>query len=80
MSRCKYPESVCPHMTVLNGHSYCDTVPCQLTGELPKLTNADRIRSMTDEELAEYFSEEFAGGFGKKEYLDWLKSSAEREE
>lgn len=43
-------------------------------------TNADRIRSMTDEELAEYFSEKFAGGCGKKKYLDWLKSPVESEE
>lgn len=52
---CKYPESVCPHMTVLKGKSYCDATPCQLTGELPKRTNADRIRSMSDEELATLF-------------------------
>ena len=51
---CKYPESVCPHMTVLKGKAYCDATPCQLTGELPKRTNADKIRSMTDEELAEF--------------------------
>lgn len=43
-------------------------------------TNADRIRYMTDEDLARYFSDKFAGGFGKKEYLDWLKSPAERGE
>lgn len=49
---CKYPESVCPHMTVLKGKSYCDATPCQLTGELPKQSNADRIRGMTEEELA----------------------------
>ena len=51
---CKYPESVCPHMTVLKGKSYCDATPCQLTGELPKQSNADRIRNMTDEELAKF--------------------------
>ena len=51
---CKYPESVCPHMTVLSGKSYCDVTPCQLTGELPKQSNAQRIRNMDDEELAEF--------------------------
>ena len=51
---CKYPESVCPHMTVLKGKSYCDATPCQLTGELPKQSNADRIRGMDDEELAKF--------------------------
>lgn len=54
---CKYPESVCPHMTVLKGKSYCDVTPCQLTGEFPKQSNAQHIRSMTDEELAKFLSE-----------------------
>ena len=54
---CKYPESVCPHMTVLRGKSYCDVTPCQLTGELPKQSNAQRIRNMDDEELAKFLSE-----------------------
>ena len=49
---CKYPESVCPHMTVLKGKSYCDATPCQLKGELPKQTFGDKIRSMNDDELA----------------------------
>ena len=54
---CKYPESVCPHMTVLKGKSYCDATPCQLTGELPKQTFGDKIRVMNDEELAKFLSE-----------------------
>ena len=54
---CKYPESVCPHMTVLRGKSYCNSTPCQLTGELPKQSNADWIRGMDDEELAKFLSE-----------------------
>lgn len=54
---CKYPESICPHMTVLKGKSYCDATPCQLTGELPKQTFGDKIRGMTDEELARFLSE-----------------------
>ncbi|OUO78204.1 hypothetical protein B5F53_11695 [Blautia sp. An249] len=53
MSVCKYPESICPHMTVVKGKSYCGATPCQLTGELPKRTNAGKIRDMKDEELAE---------------------------
>lgn len=57
MGNCKYPDSVCPHMTVLKGKSYCDAMPCQLTGELPEQSNADRIRGMTDEELAKFLSE-----------------------
>ena len=49
---CKYPERICPHMTVLKGKSYCDATPCQLTGELAKQTFGDKIRSMNDDELA----------------------------
>ena len=51
--KCKYPESVCGNMTVLNGVAYCDSVPCILKEELPPMTNADRIRAMSDAELAE---------------------------
>lgn len=54
MGKCKYPNEVCANMTVLNGVTYCDSVPCSLKYEIPKQTNADRIRSMTDEELAEF--------------------------
>lgn len=52
MAKCKYPNEVCANMTVLNGNTYCDSVPCSLKDELPKQTNADRIRAMSDEELA----------------------------
>lgn len=54
MAKCKYPNEVCANMTVLNGETYCDSVPCSLKDELPKQTNADRIRSMSDEELEEF--------------------------
>ena len=57
MAKCKYPNAVCANMTVLNGVTYCDSVPCSLKDELPKQTNADRIRNMSDEELAEFLCE-----------------------
>lgn len=38
-------------MTILNGTAYCDSVPCSLKDEVKK-TNADKIRAMSDEELA----------------------------
>lgn len=78
---CKYPEIVCLHMTVLNGKSYCDVTPCQLKDELPKQSNAQRIRSMTDEELAKFLTS-FQNTFGE-EYegmmscLEWLKQPVE---
>lgn len=64
---CKYPESVCPHMTVLRGKSYCDVTPCQLTGELPKQSNAQRIRNMDDEELVRFLMD----------FDEWLKQPVE---
>ncbi len=81
MAECKYPNEVCGNMTVLNGAAYCDSVPCSLKGELPKQTNADSIRAMSDEELAE-FLERF-GTFNQPcslsvgEPLKWLQSEAE---
>ena len=42
-------------------------------------TNADRIRSMTDEELAENMSDWqcWGGGLDPKDWLEWLKQPAE---
>lgn len=48
----------------------------------PIITNADRIRSMTDEELANKMSglESFAltcgGGWPPEKWLDWLKEES----
>ena len=47
-------------------HSICDSYPdcigCSYldSSKQPKQTNADRIRNMTDEELAEWFDQNFA--------------------
>ena len=57
-------------------HAWCDLDNC----DGRKMSNADRIRSMTDEELAKFISGK-ARGFGE-EYegymsaLDWLKEEA----
>lgn len=70
-----------------NVHKYKETVFAILK------TNADKIRSMTDEELAEFFFEpnqEFCikckylgsdcdGLYCKESMLEWLKQSAEGE-
>lgn len=67
MAKCKYPNEVCANMTVLNGVTYCGSVPCSLKDELPQQTNADRIRSMSDEELAKenvYFVSELVAKEG----------------
>lgn len=47
-----------------------------------KKTNADRIRSMTDEELAKWFdavTKDILGGstWDKKGWLKWLKAKSE---
>ena len=51
------------------GYTFCDKYTH------PPMTNADRIRSMTDEELAELlFQVGYDNGWGMKEYaLEWLQ-------
>lgn len=56
---CKHPEECCCNMTFYNGKIYCDNTEgfCHLHDEFPPYTQADRIRSMTNEELADFFFE-----------------------
>jgi hypothetical protein len=56
-------------------------IPLKTYSYEKKTTNADKIRAMSDEELAEYlvnfknkFGEEYEG---KMSCLDWLQSEAE---
>ena len=44
-------------------------------------TNADRIRAMSDEELAEKLDEwqDWGGGLGKEWWFEWLKQPAEKD-
>jgi len=42
-----------------------------------KKTNADRIRAMSDKELAEFITKQFCHGIGDKLILDWLQSEME---
>lgn len=60
MAICKHPEEVCGNMTLYRGKTYCDNLNgfCSLHDELPLLTNADRIRAMSDEELVQFLTEE----------------------
>ena len=56
--------------------SYCVMGPCQEQ----KLSNADRIRAMSDEELAKWL--EYEGGGACAEvcgWLNWLQSPAEED-
>jgi hypothetical protein len=46
----------------------------------PKIvTNADRIRSMTDEELAQFLGDEPPYFATYKQYIDWLRKPIESE-
>lgn len=54
-----------------------DVVGCRYCGIHTKQTNADRIRTMTDEELAEWASAITLDEFGdKKDWLGWLRQEA----
>lgn len=44
-----------------------------------KMTNADRIRSMTDEELAEFLIKQFCHGVGESLIKEWLERECEVE-
>lgn len=56
--------------------SFCVEGPC--SDETP--SNADRIRSMSDEELARYFSNMFnLYGYVEPNFLEWLQQPAEEE-
>lgn len=57
MAKCKYPNEVCANMIVYQGEAYCTSTPCSLKDGMPKQTNGDRIREMTNEELAEVFED-----------------------
>ena len=72
----------CSQVCKWNTYEYGCTKPLSETCPLinlnvkPKpMTNADRIRSMTDEELAELlFQVGYDNGWGMKEYaLEWLQ-------
>ena len=69
--------SQCPsHETVKESGAYLCGV---LDERKRKQTNADRIRAMSDEELAERLDEwqDWGGGLGKEWWLEWLKQPAE---
>lgn len=60
--------------------SYFQSWICTRCGneERKPITNADRIRSMSDEELAEFLSVQMVAEVvhGWKSWLDWLKQEA----
>ena len=54
---------------------------CRFCGAFREPTNADRIRSMSDEELAEFlYQVGYDNGWGLEEYtLEWLQMQAEED-
>lgn len=90
MAKCKYPNEVGGNMTVYHGVAYCNSVPCSLKDELPKPTNGDMIRSLTDKELAEflichidkvddYTSIEGKAFYDEQGIKEWLESECDVE-
>lgn len=62
-----------------NPHPCWEDGVCRFTAhcEHELVTNADRIRAMTDEELAEYIYKHFNHDYMPKQFLEWLKQPAE---
>ena len=73
----------CKHREVEHKFAFWPCINCwNGSGRIPA-TNADRIRSMSDEELAEYlFIKTCEDGFPqfttKNDWLDWLRREAGR--
>jgi len=79
--------------TTFQGDGKVAYVPVVINTKPQKQTNADRIRAMTDEELAEWFikiqddvADYYDGGHAvapelptmKNSWLEWLKQEAEK--
>ena len=66
--------------TTFSGNGKVSYIPV-ITGANPKpITNADRIRAMTNEEMAEWLSHAWhKSWYTLQEWLDWLKSPVEVE-
>lgn len=41
------------------------------------MTNGERIRNMSDEELAKFISVQFCHGYGEPQILEWIKQPVE---
>ena len=76
--------------TTFQGNGKVAYVPVVVNAKPPKQTNADRIRAMTDEELAEFMCHNVSNGtvncaccaaaefcrMGHNGWLDWLRQEA----
>ena len=74
---CKHPEEVCCNMTFYGGKIYCDNQEgfCHLHDPFPPYTNADKIRDMSNDKLADFLYDVDTrnGCFSLEAWKDWLK-------
>ena len=66
---CEY-ENVCTMPDFVRN----DLKRCKVYQEKKLQSQADRIRAMSDEELAEFITKQFCHGVGYPLILEWLKS------
>ncbi len=62
--------------TTFQGNGEITYVPVVVNAKPPKQTNADHIRSMTDEELATFLFQSRIDKLSEREWLEWLKQEA----
>lgn len=73
------PEETYPHMV-----KFCealDVAAAALQQKKEPQTNADAIRAMSDEELAEHLNDwqDWGGGLSTEMWLDWLRQPKDKE-
>ena len=75
------PEMVEAHRAAISALRQQDHFR-EVTKKVEPLTNADRIRGMSDEELAEFlYQVGYDNGWGLKEFaLEWLQQPAEEDD
>jgi hypothetical protein len=69
--------------TTFQSNSKVTYVPVVVNAEPHKQTNADRLRAMTDEELAQWIRDQIIDrniGIPSEAWLDWLKQEASGEQ
>lgn len=80
---CKHPEEQCVNMTFYGGKIYCDNQDgfCHLHDQFPPYTNADKIRDMDNDELADMLFEiDSRDGYSNlDDWHEWLKQPVKEE-
>lgn len=77
MAKCKHPNAVCRNMVIYKNAAYCSSDMRSLQNKNIKQTNADKIRSMDNDELAQFLAEKFCHGVGEDLVKKWLESGQE---